>query len=514
MFNFLKKKGVPDVGQEEDEAIPEEQLIGGDDSEEEVEEPRKLKREKRSKGKRSKKGVRSIGRSEGVSESNSSSDLKIEKLKGKIEMLNSLVKGLNERLSVVGQQVGEVRNMSLENEKTIVRSTKDSSKAVDVLKEVKPEELKVSYQKMDLRMQSLNEKLEASHQFNDNLMNEVKELKRKAGVFVGTDGVLKLNEEVKKDLIEVQKMVSKTRLNSDKSEQIFMEIRKGFAEGQKLNKILSGLDVNYSGIKKEIEKLKVDYSELVNYKDFGDNQKKMDNNFAALESSLSKLDSVSKNNARLSALIEKIFMLARNNEKDISNIAVSLGDTKVKKASDYEERFRLLLGIVDEMGDELGKIKKKTGVKGGGKKPKAVMSLDGSEETGTELKEKNSSEEELGSEEGKSNNVDGEGKEVAPVKKSFFKRLFSSKKGSPIEEDLKAEGKSVPENNTVSKEGGASQESEVVKKIVRNKKKAKLRKGSRVKAKKKSSEKIKKSGLKKAVRKVKKSGSKKVVKES
>ena len=49
---------------------------------------------------------------------------------------------------------------------------------------------------------------------------------------------------------------------------------------------------------------------------------------------------------------------------------------------------------------------------------------------------------------------------------------------------------------------------------VRNKKKAKLRKGSRVKAKKKSSEKIKKSGLKKAVRKVKKSGSKKVVKES
>jgi len=296
--------GVPDIGQETVEAAGEQMV--GTGAEEEAAEAEEKKEAAPAKAK--KKTLTKLSEPEEVAEpeevpetkadsevasagvtpspvsvgavSDSTSDLRVEKLTGKIDMLDSLIKGVNERLSVVGEQLGEVRNMNVDNEKSIIESTQDSSKAVDIVKEVKPEELRVAYQKMDLKVQTLNEKLEANREFNTTLMTELKDLKGKAGLFVGSEGVLKLNEDVKKDLIEVQKMASKVRLNADKSEQIFMEVRKGFAESQKLNKIFTNLDTNYGNLREQIEKLKVDFSGVVSYKDFSANQKKLDNNFS------------------------------------------------------------------------------------------------------------------------------------------------------------------------------------------------------------------------------------------
>ncbi|MCH8860032.1 MAG: hypothetical protein IH843_02640 [Thaumarchaeota archaeon] len=37
-------------------------------------------------------------------------------------------------------------------------------------------------------------------------MNEIKDLRKKAGIFLGTDALLKLNEEVKDDMVQLQKL--------------------------------------------------------------------------------------------------------------------------------------------------------------------------------------------------------------------------------------------------------------------------------------------------------------------
>ena len=475
-----KRGGVPDVGQET-EVVLGEQLIGVGEEEEaaEKEAEKEAKKEERRAKKEAEKGERKVEKGaekeekkevkdyqEGVASkrgnegavsgdvgsvgdvpvnnisSGGVSNLEVEKLNGKIEMLDSLIKGVNERLSVIGQQVGEVRSMAMGNEKSIIKSTADSLKAVDIVKEVKPEELRVAYQKMDLKIQMLNEKLGANKEFNDSLMAEIKELKGKAGLFVGTEGVLKLNDDVKKDLIEVQKLASKVRLNADKSEQIFMEIRKGFAESQKLNQIFNGLDSSYSGLREQVEKLKVDYSSLVSYKDYTDNQKRLDSNLAVIEESLNSLDEVKKNNERLTDVVEKVFVLVRNNERNVDNLAVTIGDTKVKKASDYEERFRLLLEIVEEVSDELAKVKKKVGVKGKrGTSKKAILkkkieeSVD-NEGVETGVSKKVDKDDSVVSESDATKaleGVEGEGK-----KKSFLKKLFSLKGESPLEADLKS----------------------------------------------------------------------------
>jgi len=370
-FDFLKKKdGVPDVGQEEtfDEKKAKKENAG---------KSIKKKSEKSNLDKPVGEfyGVEDDGgpekpvKSTGLKPSSGSKSLDSEKNKlefnkinAKIEAMNSLLKGFSERFSNVSQQIGEIRTMNLSNEKTISKMSLEGRKAADIVKEVKPEKLRLDYQKAGLKIQTLAEKIDANKQFQETLMKEVKDLRRKAGIFIGTDALLKLNEDVKKDLIELQRMGSRVRVNADKSEQLFVELRKGFAESRKVDEIVSSLDASYSGLKEEVGRLKIDYGNIVDSDNFEDFKKSMRNKFIALESSIAEFESLKENNQRLSHLIEKILMIAKRNEEDIADVAATIGDDKVKRISDYENQLNSVLKIIDTLAGQVGAIRKKLGL--------------------------------------------------------------------------------------------------------------------------------------------------------
>ncbi len=285
-----------------------------------------------------------------------------EKINAKIEANNAFLKVMNERFSNVNQQIGELRAMTLSNEKSISKSNQDSLRAVDIVKEVQPDKLRADFQKLDLKMSSLDEKLTANKQYSESLMEEFKEIKRKAGLFDSQEAVLKLNEEVKKDLVELQKMAAKVRLNTDKSEQIFLELRKGFAESEKTSQIISSLDSSYSGLGKEVEKLKLDYSSILSLQDFEDFKKHVSNKLALFENKVLELDIIKKDNERMMELIEKTLLIAKRNQDDVADMAIAIGDDNVKKVADYEDEISSILRIVDGIAGQISEIKEKVGI--------------------------------------------------------------------------------------------------------------------------------------------------------
>ncbi len=379
VFDFLKKKdSVPDVGQEEvyDEKKKKKEdsfknkLIG------KLKKPIGGKDEKIDSGKVGVKDDSGVEKAGGVGEVkpvvgtgsggagsfknnlvNENTKLEISKINARIEAINALLKGFNERFSNASQQIGEVRSMILSNEKSVSKMSLEGRKAADLVKEVKPEKLRLDYQRFDLKLTTLGEKLEGTKQFSETIMNEVKDLRRKAGVFVGTDALLKLNEEVKKDLVELQRIGARVRVNADKSEQLFVELRRGFAENQKLNEVFNNLDNAYANMQKDVEKFKIDFSNVVNKSDFNDFQKKVQDRILASENTLSGIGKVKEENERLADLIETILAVSKKNEDDIADIAVTIGDENIKKVSDYDERFNLVLKIMDEIIDEIKRIK-------------------------------------------------------------------------------------------------------------------------------------------------------------
>ncbi len=364
MFNFLKKKGdvPPDVGEEEayDEDNADSKSSTVDDSAEEEEEV-EVKPEKRGKGrpKKEKAPISSSGKDSGVS---NVSNIKVEKMETRIDALDALMKGYAERFSLVNQQLGEVKATQMGSEKAFAKLGVDSAKAIDIVKEIKPEELRVDYQKLGIKVDTLSEKLEGNKQFTETLMDEIKELRQKAGLFIGTEALLKLNDDVKKDLIEVQKLGGRVRINADKVEQIFIEVRKGFSESQKVSGLVSNLDNSYAGVGKKIEKLELDYSTIVREGDFEDYKKNLGAKFVMLDSYFEDFKRLRSGTERLTRLIEVTLSISRKNKDDLADIAMTIGDDHIQKAGDYDEKLNSILKIIDELAGQITQIKKKVGV--------------------------------------------------------------------------------------------------------------------------------------------------------
>ena len=371
MFDFLKKKddNAPDVGKEDDfekerkkfakksEEEQEEAAVSGDEEEEETEEEEV---EEKSTGKKSGKKT-SASKSSNVSYEN---NYALEKIEARLEALNETIKGYNERFSQLSQQIGETRAMAISNEKTIVKATAEAEKTIDVVKEVEPEKLRLDYQRLNAKISEVDEKVETKKQFEETLMNEMKDLRRKAGIFIGTEALLKLNEEVKKDLMELQRLSSRVNMQSDKSEQIFIELQRGFAENQKLTEVARNLDVNYAGLKKDIEKLKLDYTTIVREKEIEEMKKKIDDRMSMFESYLGQMEEVKKDNVRLSQMIETAIEVSRRNKEDVEDIAMSLGNDKIKRVSDYENQLASVLKIIDTLAGRLNEVRAKVGISG------------------------------------------------------------------------------------------------------------------------------------------------------
>jgi oligopeptide transport system ATP-binding protein len=60
------------------------------------------------------------------------------------------------------------------------------------------------------------------------------------------EALLKFNNDMKKDLFETQRLLSKSKVYSDKTESLFVEVRKSFNENQKIYDRMKNLDNLYS----------------------------------------------------------------------------------------------------------------------------------------------------------------------------------------------------------------------------------------------------------------------------
>lgn len=337
LFGFLKKGGnvPPDVGHEElPEGVTEVEDVYTEDDDEEL----SVKKSKKK------------GKKEKIKES---SNIEAVKAVAKIESLQALVKGYGERISLMSEQIGELRAMSLSNEKAVGRVKADSAKAIDIVEEVKPHKLRSEYQKMEIRIEELSERLGSNKEFMNTVMNEMKDIRGNMSTFMSTNELLKLNDDIKKDLLSAQKLSSKSKTQADKIEQIFVEIRRGISESSKLNSKVNFFESEQEKMRKELEKIKIDFSEIVEQKEFLDFKKEVDNKVLFLKNFDTDLKKLQNENERLGRIIEKTLALTKENSDDIGKINLDYDETN------HDERISSILKIIDTLAGQIAELKGK-----------------------------------------------------------------------------------------------------------------------------------------------------------
>jgi uncharacterized coiled-coil DUF342 family protein len=161
---------------------------------------------------------------------NASSDViklktEIEKLQASVEALKEIRSSFSERFTRTSEQIGELRSMILERDRTIQEIELKAVKSADLVTSVQPEKLMTEVQKQEVKMEALKANLEGNESIMGRIMEELQETRKKIEFFRGIEEVVKLSEEVKKELIEIKKAEGRINTQTDKVQTIYAEMR-------------------------------------------------------------------------------------------------------------------------------------------------------------------------------------------------------------------------------------------------------------------------------------------------
>lgn len=199
--------------------------------------------------------------------------VKIEKLNASFEAFSEIRKSFSERFNRVSEQIGELRAMILDRDKTIQMIELKAIKAADLVETVQPEKIMTSVQKQEAKIDALKANLEGNESIMDRVMEELKEVKKKVEFFRGIEEIVKLSEETKKELIEIKKIEARIALNTDKVDTIYGEMRNEFQKidlfDSTLQEAKAGVEENMKGVQYVKDKIsdlatKQDLEKLIN----------------------------------------------------------------------------------------------------------------------------------------------------------------------------------------------------------------------------------------------------------
>ena len=101
----------------------------------------------------------------------------IDRLKASVESFGEIRKGLTERISAISEQIGELRAMILDRDRTIQEIEIKSVKAADLVESVQPDKLMVGLQREDAKFEALKANLEGNEAIMERIMEELKEMR-------------------------------------------------------------------------------------------------------------------------------------------------------------------------------------------------------------------------------------------------------------------------------------------------------------------------------------------------
>ena len=236
MFNFLKSKKKDEEGTE----------AGSENTEENTEIPSKPQQEE--------KPIVSSNSSDAQNILRLSTE--IDRLKAGQEAFQEIRKSFTERFTRVSEQIGELRSMILDRDRTIQTMELKAVKAIDLVESIKPDKFMMDLERQNVKIEALKANLEGNEAIIDQVMEELKDMRRKMSFFRGIEEIIKLSEEIKKELIGIKKIEGTINIQTDKVQTIYSDMRKKIQDLDTFNSQLQESKASIDQNSKDIDYLK------------------------------------------------------------------------------------------------------------------------------------------------------------------------------------------------------------------------------------------------------------------
>lgn len=186
----------------------------------------------------------------------------VDRLRAGQEAFQEVRKSFTERFTRLSEQIGELRSMILDRDRTIQTLELKSVKAIDLVESIKPDKFMMDLERQNVKIEAIKANLEGNEAILDQVMEELKDMRRKMSFFRGVEEIIKLSEEIKKELIGIKKIEGTINIQTDKVQSIYSEMRKKIQDLDSFNSELQESKANIEQNSKDLDYLK---TKVVNF---------------------------------------------------------------------------------------------------------------------------------------------------------------------------------------------------------------------------------------------------------
>jgi len=182
----------------------------------------------------------------------------IEKLNAESLANKEVRTASNDRFAKISGEIGELRTMLRNNEKTISAIEAKTERAVGLIDAVQPQALLSAVNKVDFKIEALKAKVEANELIYSKVRDDIRDLRSKFSIFRNLEMIKELNEDSKNRFRDLKKIEFEIIKHSDRVESMFNEIEKSIKDSKENTKVITDISESIKKLLIGVDKFKSD----------------------------------------------------------------------------------------------------------------------------------------------------------------------------------------------------------------------------------------------------------------
>lgn len=208
--------------------------------------------------------------------------LRLEKLDGKIEMLDKSRDEANERLTQLAEEIGELRTMIMERERSFDTVKSEFEVVKETVTDLRPERLKKIFDKTETEILESKVKIETLETLVKELAGESMKVRKLMSKIKSFENLVDISYEIERKLSKINEIKNYAEVIVAKVENIFSELNEKVSQLENQREKTEKLDELTVEITKMLDEISVKMTKYVTEKDLKDFKKSLEEDLAKM----------------------------------------------------------------------------------------------------------------------------------------------------------------------------------------------------------------------------------------
>jgi chromosome segregation ATPase len=211
--------------------------------------------------------------------------LRLEKINGKLEIIDRSRNDVNERMTQFAEEIGELRTMMMERERTFdkVKSQFDSVK--ESVTDIRPERLTKKFERTEQEILENKAKIETLETLIKTLAEENRRVRRLMEKIKSFENLVDISYEMERKLTRINEIKNYADVVVAKVENIFSELNEKVSQLESQKEKIEKLDELTIEITKMLDEVSIKMTKFVTEKDLKDFKKSLEEDLARIPTS-------------------------------------------------------------------------------------------------------------------------------------------------------------------------------------------------------------------------------------